>query len=143
MAVKGSGLSPELLLAGDRRGGGIRGQLGALLRGTIRSRRPRPGGRRASCRGAGRARGGCPGVVQDCFAQLQAEGYLTSQVGSATRVAGTMGPARAAPSAPSPPRASAGNGLLADFRSGVPDLASFPRTDWMWALREANRVMQN
>src|SRR6266702_4145016 len=27
--------------------------------------------------------------------------------------------------------------LIADFRSGVPDLASFPRGDWVWATREA------
>jgi GntR family transcriptional regulator/MocR family aminotransferase len=27
--------------------------------------------------------------------------------------------------------------LIADFRSGVPDLASFPRGDWAWATREA------
>lgn len=26
-----------------------------------------------------------------------------------------------------------------DFRPGVPDLASFPRRDWAWALREACR----
>ena len=29
--------------------------------------------------------------------------------------------------------------LIADFRSGVPDLASFPRGDWVWATREACR----
>ena len=27
-----------------------------------------------------------------------------------------------------------------DFASGVPDLASFPRTDWAWAVREACRA---
>src|SRR5262249_13068199 len=27
--------------------------------------------------------------------------------------------------------------LIADFRIGVPDLASFPRGDWVWAMREA------
>jgi GntR family transcriptional regulator/MocR family aminotransferase len=32
---------------------------------------------------------------------------------------------------PPPPR------LIADFRAGVPDLASFPRGDWAWATREA------
>jgi GntR family transcriptional regulator/MocR family aminotransferase len=33
--------------------------------------------------------------------------------------------------------------LLADFRAGVPDLASFPRADWVWALREASRTAPN
>jgi len=32
---------------------------------------------------------------------------------------------------PPPPR------LIADFRAGVPDLASFPRSDWLWATRQA------
>jgi GntR family transcriptional regulator/MocR family aminotransferase len=27
-----------------------------------------------------------------------------------------------------------------DFRSGRPDLASFPRRDWLWALRDASRA---
>jgi len=27
-----------------------------------------------------------------------------------------------------------------DFASGVPDLASFPRSDWVWGLREACRA---
>src|SRR5262249_59964335 len=29
--------------------------------------------------------------------------------------------------------------LAVDFRPGWPDLASFPRRDWLWALREAIR----
>jgi hypothetical protein len=75
------------------------------------------------------------GLVQECYNQLLAEGYLTSQVGSATRVAAAARPARAGPSAePAPPPR-----LIADFRAGVPDLASFPRGDWVWATREACR----
>jgi GntR family transcriptional regulator/MocR family aminotransferase len=27
--------------------------------------------------------------------------------------------------------------LIADFRTGVPDLGSFPRSDWVWATRQA------
>ncbi len=69
--------------------------------------------------------------MQECFGQLQAEGYLTTRIGSATRVAaGTSTlPIAPAPVVPSPP-------LVADFRHGVPDLASFPRGDWLWAMRE-------
>src|SRR5256885_7688792 len=29
--------------------------------------------------------------------------------------------------------------LIADFKSGVPDLASFPRGDWAWATQQACR----
>jgi GntR family transcriptional regulator/MocR family aminotransferase len=38
---------------------------------------------------------------------------------------------------PAPPREAHGRALIADFRSGVPDLSSFPRTDWAWAVRQA------
>jgi GntR family transcriptional regulator/MocR family aminotransferase len=31
--------------------------------------------------------------------------------------------------------------LIADFRAGVPDLASFPRGDWLWGLREVGRTV--
>src|SRR5439155_26200604 len=61
-----------------------------------------------------------------------------SHVVSATRVA-----ARAYPAAsPAPERVAAAPPaprLIADFRSGVPDLASFPRGDRVWAMREACR----
>jgi GntR family transcriptional regulator / MocR family aminotransferase len=74
------------------------------------------------------------GLVQECYAQLLSEGYLASQVGSATRVAaGTHPAATPAPRPGSAPR------LITDFRAGVPDLASFPRSDWVWATREACR----
>ncbi len=79
--------------------------------------------------------------------QLLAEGYLTSRTGSATRVAWPSGqhagdrpgPARAAgrPSAPGPGRRPATPPLIADFQPGVPDLSSFPRSDWAWAVRQA------
>ena len=29
--------------------------------------------------------------------------------------------------------------LYVEFRPGVPDLTSFPRRDWTWALRESCR----
>src|SRR4029450_9383552 len=82
------------------------------------------------------------GLVQDCYAQLQAEGYLESRVGSATRVAADAGTPAAAPS-PTAIRQPAPQSLKVDFRSGVPDLASFPRNDWVWALREACRAAPN
>jgi GntR family transcriptional regulator/MocR family aminotransferase len=144
MAVQWSGLSPELLLALDRRQGPLRAQLEARLREAIRSGRLRTGERLPSSRELARMLGTSRGLVQDCYAQLQAEGYLSSQVGSATRVAGGARPAPAARAAvPAAPPRPATPRLLADFRSGVPDLASFPRDDWLWALREASRAAPN
>ena len=149
MAVQWSGLSPELLLALDRRQGPLRTQLEARLREAIRSGRLRTGERLPSSRELARILGTSRGLVQDCYAQLQAEGYLSSQVGSATRVAGgqrSQGgqggwhpPRRGVPGGSAPERPA----LRADFRSGVPDLASFPRDDWLWALREASRAAPN
>ena len=160
MAVEWSGLSPELLLTLDRGPRGdssagqarvpLRAQLEARLRDAIRSGRLRAGERLPSSRELARELGTSRGLVQECYAQLQAEGYLTSRVGAATAVADaaprltTAGLAAAAPDparqtpALAPPRR-----LLADFRSGVPDLASFPRGDWSWALREAVRMAPN
>jgi GntR family transcriptional regulator / MocR family aminotransferase len=136
MAIQWSGLGPELLLRLDRgHGQPLRSQLEAGLRDAIRSGRLQGGERLPSSRELARELGVSRGLVQECYNQLLAEGYLTSRAGSATRVAPG---ARPAPTGPSrrpvpPPR------LIADFRPGVPDLASFPRGDWVWATREACR----
>lgn len=136
MAVQWSGLGPELLLRLDRgRGQPLRSQLETGLRDAIRSGRLQGGERLPSSRELARELGVSRGLVQECYNQLLAEGYLTSRAGSATRVAAGARPAPAAPSpGPVPPPR-----LIADFRPGVPDLASFPRGDWVWATREACR----
>ena len=74
------------------------------------------------------------GVVLECYSQLQAEGFLTSRSGSATRVA-----ADARTPSPLPVRPAPSARLAVDFRPGVPDLTSFPRREWAWALREGCR----
>ncbi len=138
MAVQWSGLGPELLLQLDRGlSQPLRSQLEAGLRDAIRSGRLQTGERLPSSRELARELGISRGLVQECYGQLLAEGYLASQAGSATRVAAGARPAPATPSpgTPPPPR------LIADFRSGVPDLASFPRGDWAWATREACRTV--
>src|SRR5215469_13166847 len=134
MAIQWSGLGPELLLRLDRGSGEpLRSQLEAGLRDAIRGGRLQGGERLPSSRELARELGTSRGLVQECYGQLLSEGYLTSQAGSATRVA--MGAYRApAPPAPHPEPAPR---LIADFRIGVPDLASFPRGDWVWATREA------
>ena len=88
MAVDWSGLSPELLVRLDRSAGQpLRAQLEASLRDAIRSGRLRGGERLPSSRELARELGVSRGMVQECFSQLLAEGYLTSRTGSATRVA--------------------------------------------------------
>src|SRR5258707_14467082 len=129
MPVQWSGLSPELLLELDRRAAEpLRSQLERQLRDAIRSGRLGVGERLPSSRALARTLGLSRGLVQDCYAQLQAEGYLTSRPGSATRVAGTAAgrpgtprPEPAPPAAPTYP--------VADFRHGVPDLGLGPRDE--------------
>ncbi len=146
MTIEWSGLSPELLVRLDRSAGQpLRAQLEGSLREAIRGGRLRAGERLPSSRELARELGVSRGMVQDCYGQLLAEGYLTSRTGSATRVADIGGqPAGdqpvagpAAVPAPSPLRQAAGSPLIADFQPGVPDLSSFPRTDWAWAVKQA------
>jgi GntR family transcriptional regulator / MocR family aminotransferase len=134
VAIQWSGLSPELLLRLDRASGQpLRSQLEAGLRESIRTGRLAAGERLPSSRELARELGVSRGLVQECYAQLLAEGYLISRTGSATRVAPGAQSAAARPPHARPPDRP----LIADFRSGVPDLASFPRGDWAWATREA------
>lgn len=134
MAIQWSGLGPELLLRLDRESGQpLRSQLEEGLRDAIRSGRLPSGERLPSSRELARELGVSRGLVQECYSQLLSEGYLTSQVGSATRVATGAQHAAPEPAAGRPGRPR----LIADFQAGVPDLASFPRADWVWATREA------
>jgi GntR family transcriptional regulator/MocR family aminotransferase len=146
MAIEWSGLSPELLVRLDRSASvPLRAQLEAALRDAIRAGRLRAGERLPSSRELAHALGVSRGMVQDCYGQLLAEGYLTSRTGSATRVADISGqqaggrpaanPVTVRPS--SPPLRPAGPPLIADFAPGVPDLSSFPRADWALAIKQA------
>ena len=139
MSIEWSGLGPELLLTLDREASEpLHSQLERQVRKAIRSGRLQFGERLPSSRELARELGLSRGLVQDCYAQLHAEGYLVTRGGSATRVAAGAQVSPASPAAaPVRPR------LLADFRSGVPDLASFPRSDWAWAQREACRAAAN
>jgi GntR family transcriptional regulator / MocR family aminotransferase len=140
MAAQWSGWAPEVFLTLDRsRGVPLRAQLEDQFRQAIRSGRLTAGQRVPSSRALATALGLSRGLVQECYAQLLAEGYLVTRGGSATRVAAAAtrtAPTREAP-APAPAR------LAADFASGVPDLASAPREDWSWAVREACRTAPN
>ncbi len=135
MPIEWSGLGPELLLRIDRkRAEPLIAQLERELRETIRSRRLAPDERLPS-RELARELGVSRGLIQECYSQLHAEGYLTTRTGSGTRVAAAAHEAPATAAAP-----DSATRMAIDFRPGQPDLASFPRQDWMWAMREVSRT---
>ena len=136
MSIEWSGLAPALLLPLDRElAQPLRLQLEGHLREAIRAGRLQPGERLPSSRELARKLGVSRGLVLECYAQLRAEGYVAARAGSATRVAvGACEPAAARFARPASRRP-----LAVDFRPGVPDLSSFPRREWAWALREACR----
>lgn len=137
MPLEWSGSAPELLLSLSRDSREpLRGQLERQLREAIRTGRLDVGERLPSSRQLAGELGLSRGLVQECYAQLVAEGYLVSRVGDATRVAaGACGPPAEQAKPVTQPR------LLADFRHGVPDLTAFPMNDWVWAQREAARII--
>src|SRR6201996_2829967 len=92
MAIEWSGLGPGLMIRLDRSAGQpLRDQLGARLREALRDGRLLAGERLPSSRELARALAVSRGMVQECYGQLLAEGYLTSRAGSATRVAAVSG----------------------------------------------------
>jgi GntR family transcriptional regulator/MocR family aminotransferase len=142
VAVEWSGSGPELLITVDRTAAlPLRTQVEGQLRAAIQTGRLAAGERVPSSRELASYLGLSRGVIQECYAQLQAEGYLNARGGSATRVAPTPAGSRPAPPLrrPTPPTPR----LIADFASGVPDLALAPREDWAWAVREACRTAPN
>ncbi|PZS34079.1 MAG: GntR family transcriptional regulator [Pseudonocardiales bacterium] len=121
----------EVLVRLDRSAGGpLRAQLEQQLRALIRSGRLPAGATLPSSRLFAADLGVSRRLVVAAYQQLAAEGYLTSQQRSVTRVA-TVSPARPvpAPNQPSPPRY--------DLRPGPPALAEFPRAAWRKAFTAA------
>ena len=136
MAVQWTGLGPELLLRLDRATGEPLGaQLQRELRDAIRAGRLAADERLPSSRALAAELAVSRGLVVDAYAQLEAEGYLVTQVGSGTRVAADVAEEPAPRPEPTPaPR------LDVDFAYGIPDLGAFPMRDWLWALAEAGRT---
>lgn len=133
--VSWTGLGPDLSIALDRHAGRpLRAQLENELRQAIQDGRLEPGERMPSSRVLADQLGISRRLVTDCYEQLVSEGYLVSHPGAATIV--SPGVQRVSP-APRP-RADMSEYEF-NFRPFVPDPASFPRADWLWAAGQASR----
>jgi GntR family transcriptional regulator / MocR family aminotransferase len=130
----------ELVVELDRTGGdALHRQIEASIRERIRSGSLPAGITLPPTRALAAELGVSRGVAVEAYAQLVAEGYLTSRSGGYTQVA--SGPTAASPATaprphrPAPPRVS---GPAVDFGYGRANLAAFPRTAW---LRSVRRVL--
>jgi GntR family transcriptional regulator / MocR family aminotransferase len=130
----------ELLLRLDRGASvPLRLQLERELRGAIQRGRIRHGALLPSTRVLATDLGVSRGVVVEAYEQLLAEGYLTADRGSATRVAGR----RTDSVAPDREKALPSPRPRYDFRPGLPDLSLFPRRAWLAAMRHAFSAMSD
>ncbi|UYQ63957.1 PLP-dependent aminotransferase family protein [Streptomyces peucetius] len=119
----------------EPRGPGLRQGLTDALRDAVRSGRLAPGVRLPSSRSLAADLGIARNTVADAYAELVAEGWLTARQGSGTRVARRSAPRKAATGTvrARPARGRPAYSLL----PGSPDLASFPRSEWLKAARRA------
>src|SRR3954463_1507941 len=102
MAIEWAGWGPQLLLSLDRESGTpLKSQVEQHLRAAIRDGRLAGGERLPSSRALAGHLGLSRGLIQECYAQLQAEGYLTAHTGSETRGALPAG-GKARPHVPEP-----------------------------------------
>jgi GntR family transcriptional regulator/MocR family aminotransferase len=125
-----SSLDLHLDLAGSQ----VRAGLESALREAVRGGRLLPATRLPSSRALATDLGIARNTVADCYAQLVAEGWLAARQGSGTWVAERVAepPASAGP----PPQVVARQARY-DLRTGVPDVAAFPRQAWWAAGRKA------
>ena len=127
--VSGADLHLDLI------GPGVRVGLMNALREAVRTGRLVAGTRLPSTRSLAADLGVARNTVADAYAELIAEGWLTALQGSGTRVAGRAAPRRVA--------SAAGAARVAPLRltygllPGSPNLAEFPRTQWLTAARRA------
>ncbi|MFJ9758245.1 PLP-dependent aminotransferase family protein [Streptomyces sp. NPDC101149] len=125
----------------DLRGPGLRAGLTEALREAVRTGRLAPGSRLPASRSLAADLGVSRNTVVESYAELVAEGWLTAQQGSGTRVATRAKPHRAAPEAPRtrPDAHRPRYGLV----TGAPDLGNFPRSQWLAAARRALTAAPN
>ncbi|WP_329107383.1 PLP-dependent aminotransferase family protein [Micromonospora sp. NBC_01699] len=150
--------TPETLVELDRGRPGLTGQLTVALREAIVQGRLAPGTRLPSSRGLAADLRLSRGVVVEAYEQLVAEGRLVARPGAGTLVAPDTGVSRSRRRTPDAPVAAptgigpttrpslTGTGIGPAtrtsptgnaFRSGVPDLAMFPRVQWRRAYERA------
>ncbi|WP_345634985.1 MocR-like pyridoxine biosynthesis transcription factor PdxR [Rugosimonospora acidiphila] len=116
-------------------GPGLRVGLTDALREAVRTGRLAPGALLPSSRSLAADLGIARNTVVDAYARLVAEGWLTAQQGSGTRVARRAEPVGATPAGVRTRPAEGGpryNLLL-----GSPNLSEFPRKQWLAAARRA------
>ncbi|GAA3898816.1 PLP-dependent aminotransferase family protein [Streptomyces gulbargensis] len=133
----------------ELRGTRLRAGLMDALREAVRSGRLEAGTRLPSSRSLAADLGIARNTVADAYAELVAEGWLTARQGSGTRVAPRTAPRPPAPpsAAPAPARTSRHPARpdrpLHNLKAGTPDLASFPRAEWLKAYRRALTAAPN
>jgi GntR family transcriptional regulator/MocR family aminotransferase len=123
------GIDLHLDLAGRK----IRTGLETALRDAVRTGRLGPGTRLPSSRALAADLGVARNTVAEAYSQLVAEGWLTAQRGSSTRVASRSATVPAEPPAAAGPRRA----FRYDLRPGAPDVSAFPRSAWLAAARRA------
>jgi GntR family transcriptional regulator / MocR family aminotransferase len=131
--IRASAFGTDLHL--DLTGSGLRSGLEDALREAVRSGRLAPGIRLPSSRALAADLGVARNTVADAYTQLTAEGWLTAQQGSGTRVAERTVPRRT--------EHTTVRSQVIRHRSthalmpGLPNLAEFPRAQWLSAARRA------
>jgi GntR family transcriptional regulator/MocR family aminotransferase len=125
-----AGVDLHLVLAGS----GLRAGLKDALREAVRAGRLAPGSRLPSSRSLAADLGVARNTVADTYAELIAEGWLIAKHGSGTRVATRAAPRRTSAAARAISTPDYG------LTPGPPNLAQFPRTQWLAAARRALAV---
>jgi GntR family transcriptional regulator/MocR family aminotransferase len=115
-----------------------RNELVRALHESIRSGRLPAGTRLPSSRSLAKDLGIARNTVADAYGQLVAEGWLTARQGSGTLVANRA-------SSPSTPITSLPQSrrFRYDLTPGAPDVATFPRGEWLTAARKALTAAPN
>jgi GntR family transcriptional regulator / MocR family aminotransferase len=106
------------------------------LREAVRAGRLQPGARLPSSRTFAKELGVGRNTVAEAFAQLVAEGWLDARHGAGTWVADRPDPGAAGSAATQDDEPV----VRFDLRPGAPDLAAFPRSQWLAAARRALTV---
>ena len=120
-------------------GRGLRVAIEDGIRGAIRSGRLIPGTRLPATRALARDLGVSRGTVLQAYDQLVAEGWLRGRRGSSTVVIAEAEAHRQSTAIREPPPVR----WRYDLRPGRPDASSFPRAEWLRAVRRALATAPN